>query len=395
MLRTGRRFPLGIAALVVAGCCLAAACGKKGDPLPPIRLLPAATTDLAAAVRGEEILLELPYPTTTAAGTPLPGVSEVAVWQLVWRAPESAEPALPTADERRFAVAAEPAAILTGPDVGAAVRGDRLVVRLPRPPAPEGEGGRPIITVAVKTQGPGGEESAFSNRVDLPWTEPPPPPTGLELEAVARGVRVRWEHGSPAGPDGPEDDAAADEAEAEAEDEAEAGAAAGDGSGLAGFAVYRRLATERAYGDPLRLVPASRRVFLDESAIFGQRYVYAVTALARRRPRVESALGEEVEIAYRDRFAPGPPTGVVALAEPGRVRLVWEASPAPDLAGYRVYRRGPEAQEFVPLGEDLVTATERVDATVVSGASYSYRVTALDALGNESEPSATVAAQVP
>jgi fibronectin type 3 domain-containing protein len=102
---------------------------------------------------------------------------------------------------------------------------------------------------------------------------------------------------------------------------------------------------------------------------------------------VESGLAEEVEVDYRDRFAPPVPKGLLALAEEGRVRLVWEVSPAPDVAGYRVFRRGPDTQEFRPVTEELLTATELVDRDLAPGATYSYRVTAVDRLGNESEPS--------
>src|SRR5690606_11460850 len=72
---------LSLALLVAA----LAACGKKGDPRPPILLVPAPTTDLTVTQRGDQLLLELAYPQTTAAGTPLPGLGGVTVWELAWR----------------------------------------------------------------------------------------------------------------------------------------------------------------------------------------------------------------------------------------------------------------------------------------------------------------------
>jgi hypothetical protein len=423
----------GAACLLVAA--LVAGCGKKGDPEPPIRMIPAPTTGLTVVQRGEELLVELPYPQTTAAGTPLARVGEVAVWLLVWRAPEAAAAkAPPEVDERQFLAGAQPARMVSGEELPEVVRGDRIVVALPVPAPPAEGAGRPVVTLAAKTQGPTGEESALSNRVTFPLIEPPAPPTGLEARDLAGGIRVRWDYPLAEGEEPGEEGEAADEegvaaeveeeeleeesvepereepslAESEegevAEEAAEApeeGAAAEAGEpedepGLAGFNVYRRRSTERTYGPPLRALGRRSRSFLDDSAVFGGRYIYAVTAVASRRPVVvESRLAEETEVDYRDRFAPPVPRGLVALAEEGRVRLVWEASAAPDLAGYRVYRRGPDTQELVPVTADPVTATEYADRDLTPGATYTYRVTAVDRLGNESDrsPPATAMAR--
>lgn len=426
----------GAACLLVAA--LVAGCGKKGDPEPPIRMIPAPTTGLTVVQRGEELIVELPYPQTTAAGTPLARVGEVAVWLLVWRAPETAAAkAPPEVDERQFLAGAQPARVVSGEELPEVVRGDRIVVALPVPAPPAEGAGRPVVTVAVKTQGPAGEESALSNRVSYPLIEPPAPPTGLEARDLAGGIRVRWDYPLAEGEEPVEEDgeasgeegAAAEEDEEEEELEEEsvepereepslaeseegevaeeaaeaseeaAAAEAGeleDEPGLAGFNVYRRRSTERTYGPPLRTLGRRSRSFLDDSAVFGERYIYAVTAVASRRPVVvESRLAEEAEVDYRDRFAPPVPKGLVALAEEGRVRLVWEASAAPDLAGYRVYRRGPDTQELVPVTAEPLAATEYADRDLTPGATYTYRVTAVDRLGNESDrsPPATATAR--
>ena len=75
-LRRGRE--LAVAA-VAAGCLLAAACGKKGNPLPPMRIIPNATTDLKVAQRGNQLVLRFAYPQTTTAGAKLPGLAAVEV----------------------------------------------------------------------------------------------------------------------------------------------------------------------------------------------------------------------------------------------------------------------------------------------------------------------------
>ncbi len=59
---------------------------------------------------------------------------------------------------------------------------------------------------------------------------------------------------------------------------------------------------------------------------FGQSYIYSVTAIASPDPLVESAVASEQEVRYQDRFAPPPPLELVALAEGGRVRLIWRGT---------------------------------------------------------------------
>jgi hypothetical protein len=186
----------------------------------------------------------------------------------------------------------------------------------------------------------------------------------------------------------------ADEETPEESGEDEASADEG-GIPFAGFNVYRRRATERTWGPPIRSVGPRADNLLDDTARLNERYIYAVTAVASRRPVVvESDFAEEVEIGYLDRFAPPRPSGLVALTEGSQVRLVWEASEAPDLAGYRIYRRSPDTQEFRPLTDEAVASAGYTDRDLASGATYTYQVTAVDAVGNESAPSDSVTASI-
>jgi hypothetical protein len=74
----------------------------------------------------------------------------------------------------------------------------------------------------------------------------------------------------------------------------------------------------------------------------------------------------------------------VALAEEGRVRVVWEGSDADDLAGYLLSRRHGEG-DFEPLFDDPRTGSEYLDEAVEAGETYTYRVVAVDLSGNQSE----------
>jgi fibronectin type 3 domain-containing protein len=74
------------------------------------------------------------------------------------------------------------------------------------------------------------------------------------------------------------------------------------------------------------------------------------------------------------------------------VELRWELSPAPDVAGYRVYRRSSGEEKFTRLTPELLKKPYFVDAQVRRGQTYHYSVTAVDdsPRANESLPSETM-----
>jgi hypothetical protein len=393
-----------IAALVVLG-----GCGKEGPPTPPLRAVPAPTKDLAGRQRGTHVLLGFTYPQTTPGGSALNGVTKVEVYEAVIppppppkapaktaattaagkgaastaagkgaattaagtgatatttaAAPAAAVPEAPQPlDPRQFERLAKVRLTLTGKELGTATLGNQLIVDLPLPePLPAAGATGPTHDYAVRTYGPKGDRSGFSNQVLLLPQTPPQPPAAVTVTPQADGIVVEWKPVADAG----------------------------------GYAVYRRAATERFYSSkPLTVVKPPETRHLDQTARFGQSYIYSVTAVDAKQPLVESAIKAEQEIHYVDRYPPPVPEELVVVAEAGRARLVWRPSEAPDLAGYIVDRKSAGG-DFVRLTAKPILATTYVDSTVVSGQAYDYRVTAIDQTGNESAPSAEVHTAVP
>jgi hypothetical protein len=163
-------------------------------------------------------------------------------------------------------------------------------------------------------------------------------------------------------------------------------------AGAAGFAVYRRPAASRSYGEPIATLPADARGHLDESARYGERYIYTVTALGAAVPRVESGFGEEREVDYQDRFPPAPPADLEALPQPAGVRLLWQPSLDADAVGYLVYRQdqGGDWRQITP---EPLADLKYADANLSSGLLFRYRATAVDAAGNEGPPTPVVEAR--
>lgn len=247
-------------------------------------------------------------------------------------------------------------------DLASATVGNFLVIDLPLTETLPAETTPEQVTrdYAVRTFGPKGDRSEFSNQVLLKVKVPPHAPEGVTATGQADGVMVAWK------------------------------AVTGAGT----YAVYRRAASERFSVKPLATVPSSETEYLDQKAAFGQDYIYSVTAVDSKEPLVESAMQSEIEVHYVDRFPPPVPGDLVAVAEIGKARLVWRQSEASDLAGYIVYRKAPGG-DFVRLTEKPIGRTTYVDETAASGKTYVYRVTAIDQVGNESAPSGEVSVAIP
>jgi hypothetical protein len=92
-----------------------------------------------------------------------------------------------------------------------------------------------------------------------------------------------------------------------------------------------------------------------------------------------------------DTTAPAAPAGLTATAGDASVALDWADNGEPDLGGYAVYRQnGDGSWPSVPLATPAASAF--TDTGLANGTAYTYRVTARDAAGNESVPSAAASA---
>jgi fibronectin type 3 domain-containing protein len=117
----------------------------------------------------------------------------------------------------------------------------------------------------------------------------------------------------------------------------------------------------------------------------GRSLVYGVSAVDtsyNESPR------EVIEVQIPDNVAPGAPAGFAARpTREGAVRLTWQPVLCFDLAGYRVYRSA--ARKFTPVAELEPELSQWLDSAAERGREYRYYLTAVDASGNESKPSAT------
>jgi len=121
--------------------------------------------------------------------------------------------------------------------------------------------------------------------------------------------------------------------------------------------------------------------FLDsQGLVAGNTYWYKVVAsTAAGRSEASSE-----PVAYQMRAGVlSPPSNLVVYPSATKITLAWQASPDPAATGYYVYRNNAR------LGGDYLQTTAD-DTTAVSGVSYTYKVTAHNAAGQESAPTNSV-----
>ncbi len=90
---------------------------------------------------------------------------------------------------------------------------------------------------------------------------------------------------------------------------------------------------------------------------------------------------------------PSSPQGLISYTGDNAIELYWNASPEPDVAGYRVYVALAPAGQYQLIGSTV--QRHFVDLDAVNGTTYYYTVTAYDFTGNESRLAADVIYDTP
>jgi hypothetical protein len=356
----------------------AVACGKRGDPRPPVPIIPKATSDLVVTQRGSKVILTWSYPSLTTAGKNLTGVRRVAVWRASEELPVAAAGSIDTSNPQpvnlfakippltptQFAKLRTRVDAIDASSLPTVTSGARLVYE--DTPQIKTTDGRPIRqTYAVVTE-TASARSDLSNLAAIVTVEVPSAPSDLTADAKAKGVALSWQKPP---------DAKAD---------------------LPGYNIYRRgeKESEDTLAAPINTSPVSTTTYTDTPA-YGT-FTYVVRAVASAgTPRIESEPSAPVTATFKDLTPPPAPASMNALIETHAVRLVWDPVTAPDLAGYMLYREegighveqpgGIKSVGVIDLIHHLINTTTYVDPDALLGISYRYAVAAVDKNGNESE----------
>jgi len=355
----------------VALLVLLPACGKRGDPLPPLRKTPAPITTFRLAQRGDRLEIRYTAPRASVDGLRL-GEMAVEVTRLDR---EGDINKVGKKSKRRVNPAEE------------------VVALEPLPPPGT------VVHVALRALA-GGDATVRTPVATLTVLAPFEAPKQLAANLVPEGVALEWKGPKPTpaptptpspspSPFGPRPSPPPGTATAPASLLPTPAPTPPPFGG--GFSVYRR-AQNGTYAGPLTTKPVETNKLVDTGAPLGTRWCYVVRGVAGLEPLIESAASDEACLDVKDIFPPAPPSGLAALVGNQGVELVWSPSSEPDLAGYRLWRsvgRGaPERLTERPVGEH-----QYVDTTAARGTAYRYFLTAFDQAGNESKPGASVEAR--
>ena len=331
---------LGAVSLVAV---LLAACGKKGNPLPPLNIQPARVADFAASLSGGRVTLQFTVPAGNPDDPTVVAPERVEIYRVV-TAPDATVPA---------------AAQIAG--TPGALRG-QIAVRRPddNPPAPTappvplpGEAAsfvEPVDSqasgswtyVAVGVMGRNRRGPA-SNAITVPLASLPVAPKALTAENNETTLTLSW----PA-----------------------------TGKAYRVFAATQpldlsavRLLTTTPINEPRFTQPVE----------FGRERCFVVRTVQQTGGATVEGPPSEVYCATAvDRYPPPAPTNLRAIQEGSAITLTWTPSEAPDLDGYIVLRGDAGGVNMQPLIREPVREPAYKDESARSGETYTYSVYAID-----------------
>ena len=341
---------------------LTPACGKEGPPLPPLRREPGHIREVSAARDGDRIELRLQIPAANFDGSTPPVMERVEIYML----PGAAGAKPPGATD-----------LLNSKNLAGVIP-----VRPPADPADETAPAAP--EKAKKLPGVvAGQTAVYVDVVDRSAAGAIDVATRYYLVVGATG-RSRRGRPSPilavplsAAPAAPGEVARKyDQKTMTLSWPAEAGhvyrvyEASGPGAG----AKATELTTE-----PLKAAEYALPVW------FATTRCFAVRAIAiSGNVSVAGPIGPGVCETPVDSFAPPAPAGLSVFQTERGIELRWNASDAPDLAGYNVLRGEGAGETLQPLLKTPTAETTHVDTAITAGVTYVYVVIAMDQAGNPS-----------
>jgi predicted phage tail protein len=326
------------------------ACGKRGDPKPPVPMIPQTTSDLVVTQRGSRIVLAWSYPSLTTAGKKLGAIRSVVVYRVSGPATD------PQPTPNQFNKLKVKIDSIEGARLPAATNGAKLTYE-DALPARAGE--RSVYAVATEGATATG---ALSNLGVITPLLPPPIPTGFTATAKPEGVVLAWE-------------------------KPQAGT-------VTGYDVYRTTAKESfdELSAPVNAAPLTQATYTDVPP-YGS-YDYRVSSVAAQGPpRIESELSAPATATFKDLLPPPAPTNLTALLETKAVRLVWDPVDVPDMSGYFIYRT--EGKTRLQLTPTIIPQSTFRDISIEPGVEYTYEVVAIDRAHNVSAPAKTTPVLVP
>lgn len=347
------------AIMLVASAILTASCGKVGPPLPPEILIPRPVVNLASRQIGPGIRLTWTLPPFNLNGTKATTIQRIDVYrQIVPLSSLTPE----TGDVSKQFRGSKIMSIDMVNQDAFSVQGQMVFTDQFPGVNPETLGSSQLW-YAVKVMNKKKQDAGFSNIAVRQWLPVPPAIPHIDFRAEETQIILSWEIPPPTAP---------------------------PGGSIAGYNIYRGEQSGVIPSAPLNDEPIVNPRYEDRSIQFGTTYYYTVRSVVRNNKfTAESANSPESAFKPVDVFPPRTPTGLIVVFADGKMNLLWDANLEPDFAGYNVFR-SEDGVTFAKINDSLQKSPTFRDDRVQAGKKYFYRVSAVDASGNESPPSPAV-----
>ena len=349
--------------LISLAVALLSGCATPGAPQPPSLHIPAAVTALKAERKGNVVTLTWSAPQETTDGALVHKPGKMIVRRTI-------EPSAPI-----------------------------VVSEVPLPPAKKSQAAQPesvqdsltavlssltsdFANYTVETVTASGKSAGLSNQVAVPLVPALPAPEGVQAKTVPQGVSLSWKQTWP-----PQKK-----------------------THLSVRYVYRIMRRAEAAGKPAMLAQVEAgneaMLFIDSSIEWEKKYQYWIAPVTiwedtghGNKGEIPGDESQPATITTTDVFPPAAPSGLQAAFSGSMqqlfIDLAWTPNSEADLAGYNIYRRRSDEQQFQKMNSALVKEPAYRDKAVQPGIKYFYAVTAVDLRNNESPKSSEASESVP
>jgi predicted small lipoprotein YifL len=393
-----------LAAVFIAS--LAAGCGKKGPPLPPLVRLPVAPADVVADRRGDTVDLALTVPAANTDGTRPANISRVEVYALT--APVTISDTVVLKDGVRVASVQvktpkdpndvadvdDPASDVEAPqgpgvDQGSTAKLHETLTAQSKTPyhAPPAAAAKkatsetrpgplvgPPLTAPTRLYlalafNQRGHRGPVAKRVSVPLIDPPARAAAPKVTYTEKSLTLSWE------------------------------AAAGATHASDTLLPSRSLITtpikpafnvyEVAAGGDVKLTsaPITAATFADAHLEWGKERCFAIrSVLLVDNMAIEGERSPSACVTPADTFAPAAPKRPTAIALTAAINILWDANDETDLAGYLVFRGTAPGGPMTKLTPEPIDRTNFTDEVPADFRAF-YAIEAVDKAGNASEMS--------
>jgi hypothetical protein len=319
--------------ILLLACVALVGCGAVGEPLYPALNVPTHIVDLTAIQRGDKIDIRFTVPKLTTEGLVVKQIGSVDL--RIGPGPSGGFNA------NDWANSAQRINVSPVPEPGAA-----------RAEQPAHDLVGKDLVVGVRLGNTKGRLSDWSNFVNITVETPLAKPADVKAENVAEGVRLTWNEPN-----------------------------------LTAYRIFRKTEEQK---EPSLLATPDKPEYLDATTEYGKTYQYYVQGIHDKN---ESDVVESNSITPKDIFPPQVPTGLTVSLGLGAVELAWTRNTESDFKEYRVFR-SEENAPYIQIAAGL-EAPIYSDRQVASGKHYRYRISAVDQIGNQSEPSEPIEVTAP